>query len=160
MKTRGLKSCYLPLILLVLGTLLVSCKAVDQQACPITEPAWVKPPEDSAVSGTPEFGHYYANEGRAILASAWWTDQPAYQPRAGEEGIKMGWFRPAGETLEISGARIDAEAPPLVAEVPCCYPTRFQATGLIFPTEGCWQISARAGVETLEFVLWVEAEGE
>jgi hypothetical protein len=68
----------------------------------------------------------------------------------------MGWFRPAGETLTITGQRLDAEAPPLEAEIPCCYPTRFQATGLYFPTEGCWEVNAAAAESELSVVVWVE----
>jgi hypothetical protein len=69
----------------------------------------------------------------------------------------MGWFRPAAANLEITGQRIDAQAPPLEAHIPCCYPTRFQATGLYFPTAGCWEVTAKAGQSELSFVVWVEA---
>lgn len=125
-------------------------------ACPLTEAAWVKPPEDSAVQNEPQFGYYYVNADRSIWASAWWTDQEEYPLRAGEAGNKLGWFRPAGATLAITGQRLDAEAPPLEAHVPCCYPTRFQATGVMFPTEGCWEVNARAAESALSFVVWVE----
>ncbi len=126
------------------------------EACPLTEPAWIKPPEDTAVSDAPVFGYYYVNEDRSILASAWWTETEAYHLRASEEGLKVGWFRPAGADLQITGRRLDGQAPPLEAEVPCCYPTRFQATGLIFPTEGCWEVNAKAAESTLTFVVTVE----
>ncbi|MFC1996939.1 hypothetical protein ACFLXI_04950 [Chloroflexota bacterium] len=122
----------------------------------MTEPIWEKPPEDPAVSGTPEEGYYYVNDDSSIWASAWWTDQEEYSLSASQEDIKMGWFRPAGAALEITGQRIDAEAPPLEAHIPCCYPTRFQATGLEFPTEGCWEVTATAADSELAFVVWVE----
>jgi hypothetical protein len=123
-------------------------------ACPLTEPIWVKPPDDSAVLTPPEFDHYFVNADRSIWASAWFTEE--YPLRAGEDGNKMGWFRPAGATLEITGRRIDAEAPPLEAHIPCCYPTRFQATGLVFPTEGCWEVTAKADESELTFVVQVK----
>jgi len=122
--------------------------------CPLTEPVWVKPPDDSAVLTPPEFGYYFVNADRSILASAWWTEE--YPLRAGEDGNKLGWFRPAGATLAITGRRIDAEAPPMEAHIPCCYPTRFQATGLVFPAEGCWEVTAKAAESELTFVVWVE----
>jgi hypothetical protein len=125
-------------------------------ACPVTEPAWVKPPEDSAVQDTPGYGYYYVNEDRSIWAAAWWTGVEEEYLRVSEEGIKTGWFRPAGETLEITGRRMDGEAPPLDAHVPCCYPTRFQATGLYFPTGGCWEVTAKIADSELTFVVWVE----
>lgn len=131
-------------------------KILPTEACPITEPEWVKPPEDEAIPSSPVFGYYYTNEDRSILASARWTDVEDFPLRAGKEGNKVGWFRPAGEELMITGHRLDEKAPPLDAHVPCCYPTRFQATGLIFPTEGCWEVTAQAAESSLSFVVRVE----
>ena len=125
-------------------------------ACPVTEAVLAIPPDDSAVQGPPGPGYYYVNEDRSIWASAWWTEAEENRLRASEEGIKVGWFRPTGTTLEITGQRLDAHAPPLEAHVPCCYPTRFQATGVIFPTQGCWEVTARAADSVLSFVVKVE----
>lgn len=132
-------------------------------ACTVTEPAWLTPPEDSAVSGAPATGYYYVNADRSIWGSAWWDEagvggEGEDALHAGGEGIKMGWFRPAGAELVITGERIDGEAPPLEAHAPCCYPTRFQASGLVFPTEGCWQVNAEAEGKTLSFIVWVNPE--
>ena len=122
----------------------------------MTEPVWLKFPADSAVQDPPAYGYYFVNEDRSIWASAWWLEEKDTYLRAGAEGIKVGWFRPAGVTLEIAGRRLDGESPPLDAHVGCCYPTRFQASGLIFPTEGCWEVTARAAEKELTFVVWVE----
>ena len=147
-----------PLIyILLVGIFLASCQISNQEStCPVTEPAWVKPPEDSAVSGTPEYGYYFVNEDRTILASAWWIDQGEVYLRAGEEGVKIGWFRPMGAELEITGQQKDNPEIQLRAEIPCCYPTRFQSTGLFFPTGGCWEINATAEDQTLTFTIWVD----
>ena len=126
------------------------------KACPVTKPVWVKPPEDSAVQGSPGYGYYYVNQDSSIWASAWWTGEEEYSLRVSEEGVKVGWFRPAGTALEITGHRIDGQASPLESHVPCCYPTRFQATGLYFPTKGCWEVNAKAAESELSFVVWVE----
>ena len=152
-----------PLVFISLLTVfLSSCTASELPvedillgACPVTEPAWIKPPDDAAISGSPEESYYFVNEDRSIWASAWWTDQEANYPYAGEDGIKIGWFRPWGADLEISGQRIDSAAPPLETHIPCCYPTLFQATGLVFPTEGCWEITATAEDSILSFVVEV-----
>jgi hypothetical protein len=128
----------------------------DSRACPLAESIWVKPPDDSAVQDPPAFGYYFVNEDRSIWASAWWTGQEDYPLRASKEGVKVGWFRPAGVALEITGQRIDAQAAPLEAHIPCCYPTRFQATGLYFPTAGCWEVTAKAADSELSFVVLVE----
>lgn len=129
--------------------------SVAETVCFVTEPAWIEAPDDPAVSGPPAFGHYYVNADRSIWASTWWADQGTGSLRADETGVKVGWFRPAGATLEITGRRLDGDAPPLDAHVPCCYPTRFQASGLVFPTEGCWEINARAADSELTFVVEV-----
>jgi hypothetical protein len=107
----------------------------------------------------PAPGYFFVNADQSIWASASWREQARVYPRASEEGnrgMKVAWFRPEGAELEISGRRIDKSAPPLEAYVPSGYPTRFQATGLAFPTEGCWQITAKAAQSELSFVVWVD----
>lgn len=140
--------------LLLICIFLSACSG--NQPCPVTEPVWIIPPEDSAVQGSPGYGFYFVNEDSSIWASAWWTNTEDEQLQADEEGIKVGWFRPEGAPLEITGQRLDEQALPLEAHIPCCYPTRFQATGLSFPIEGCWEVTARAADSELSFVVRVE----
>ena len=150
--------------LFVFLSVLVACTSTStpsnlaKDSCPLTDPIWIKPPEDAAVQNEPAFGYYFVNEDQLIWASAWWTEKEEYHLQAGEEGNKLGWFRPAGADLVITGQRLDAEAPPLEAEASCCYPTRFQASGVYFPTEGCWEVHAKAEDKELTFVVWVEPE--
>lgn len=143
------------LIAVTFTVLTILSTACSPAVCPASEPVRLTPPDDEAVSNPPTQGYYFANEDNSILASAWWVteDAPEYDP---SQGIKVGWFRPAGETLVITGRRLDGSAPPLQVEIPCCYPTRFQATGLYFPTSGCWEITATAGESTLTFVVTIE----
>jgi len=142
--------------------LLVACNSLTTErtsaknSCPLTKAKWLRPPEDSAVRNPPAYGNYFVNEDQSIWASAWWTESEEYALHAGEEGNKIGWFRPASAELIITGQRLDAQAPALEFEAPCCYPTRFQASGLYFPTEGCWEIIAQAEDRKLSFVVWVE----
>jgi hypothetical protein len=142
----------------ILICILAGCTnfASPADSCPVTEPLWLKPPKDAAIPDEPSFGYFYANEDRSIMASAWWADQEEDQLHATKEGVKMGWFRPAGAPLEITGKRTDAKAPPLQADIPATYPTRFQATGVYFPSEGCWEVTGTAGKSQLTFVVWVE----
>jgi hypothetical protein len=139
----------------LLLSVLPGCASAQSDSCPVTEPVWIKPPDDSAVNDTPTEGYYFVNKDRSIWASAWWTGQEGNYLYVKEDGIKEGWFRPAGAELQITGQRLDADAPPLEAHVPCCYPTRFQATGLYFPTEGCWEVTARADDSVLSFIVQV-----
>ncbi|MEZ4770161.1 MAG: hypothetical protein R2844_17265 [Caldilineales bacterium] len=130
--------------------------ATDTPAtCPVTEPEWLLAPDDPAVLSEPAFGYYYVNADRSMWASAWWSQDGALPLQAGEDGVKVGWFRPAGATLTITGQRIDGDAPPLGSHVPCCYPTRFQASGIDFPEPGCWRVAATAADSQLTFVVEV-----
>lgn len=98
----------------------------------------------------------FVNEDRSIWASAGLAGKDGSPLRVSEAGIKVGWFRLAGAMLKITDQRLDAEAPALESDIPCCYPTRFQATGIYFPSEGCWEVNAKAEDEELSFVVWVE----
>jgi hypothetical protein len=76
----------------------------------------------------------------------------------GSVAMKFPWWRGANARggLHVTGRRLDGAAPPLRAEIPSGYgPTGFQATGLVFPTEGCWQVTGQAGAATLTFVTRV-----
>ncbi|HKI54810.1 MAG TPA: hypothetical protein VJ987_11845 [Anaerolineales bacterium] len=142
--------------ILLFLSVLTGCVSASGDSCPVTEPIWIKPPEDSAVGNSPVEGNYFVNEDHSIWASAWWTEQGENYLHIDEDGIKVGWFRPEGAEMQITGKRIDAQAPPLESYIPCCYPTRFQATGLYFPTEGCWEVTARAEDSVLSFIVQVE----
>jgi len=83
-------------------------------------------------------------------------DGPGFIDYDGALGIKMGWWRNiAGSQLEITGRRIDAPAAPLRAYM-SPYPDHFQATYVVFPTPGCWEVIASTGQESLTFVLAVD----
>ena len=131
-------------------------KGTSANACLLTEPLRVKPPEDSAVLDLPAYGDYFVNEDRSIWASAAWAADTEMGLNVAEEWIKVGWFRPAGAKLAVTGQRLDGKAPPLEFEAGCCYPTRFQASGVYFPTEGCWKLTAKAAGMELSFVVWVK----
>ncbi|HEX8860851.1 MAG TPA: hypothetical protein VGC06_17500 [Actinomycetes bacterium] len=58
--------------------------------------------------------------------------------------------------LRITGRRLDAAAPPARGFVPDGYgQAGFQASGVTFPTEGCWQVTGKLGSTTLTFVTFV-----
>jgi hypothetical protein len=138
--------------LVVLTHVAPGTEATEQpSACPVTEAIRAEPPRDPNADpfGT---GPWYVNTDRSIWA---WD---AIRMVAGPKGNKVLWIRPQGTQLTISGRRLDANASPATATIPCCYPTGFQATGLAFPTEGCWQISAKAGSSALTFITRVGPE--
>ena len=75
----------------------------------------------------------------------------------GRFGMKFGWYRLTSGYLTITGRRLDAPAPPAAGQTfPGGYgPTGFNASGVIFPTEGCWQVTGRVGRVALTFVTFV-----
>ena len=71
---------------------------------------------------------------------------------------KFGWYREKGlhGRLIIAGKRLDAAAPPLRAEIANGYSdTGFQPSEIIFPTEGCWQVTGTVGNVSVTFVTRV-----
>jgi hypothetical protein len=69
---------------------------------------------------------------------------------------KFGWWRVTPGKLAITGRRLDAQAPPPRASVPDGYgDSGFQATGVLFPTEGCWEITGSLPNAKLTFVTLV-----
>jgi hypothetical protein len=56
--------------------------------------------------------------------------------------MKFGWWTKVSGRLNITGRRLDQAAPPVRGVVPDGYGSRgFQPSGVIFPTEGCWEIT-------------------
>ena len=74
----------------------------------------------------------------------------------GRVRMKFPWWRMVHGRLRIMGHRLDAPAPPAIAHVPHGYgPGGFQASGVTFPTEGCWEVTGMVGQDHLTFVTFV-----
>jgi len=75
----------------------------------------------------------------------------------GRLSMKFGWYRLTNGYLTITGRRLDASAPPASGlTFPGSYGlTGFNASGVIFPTDGCWQVTGRVGRVALTFVTFV-----
>jgi hypothetical protein len=137
----------LPFFSLVLLLVLMVGAAVRanpvMENCPVTTPTTELPNEAYIASWSSRW--YRSDDGEL------WAD-------AGlrfADGVKVGWRKPLGAALEVTGRRLDGDAPPLTAEVPDGYADHFQASGLIFPTAGCWEVEARSADSTLTFVTAV-----
>jgi hypothetical protein len=73
----------------------------------------------------------------------------------GSISAKYGWWR-AGDRLRITGHRLDATAPPLIAAIPKGYsPGTWEPAGLTFPTVGCWRVKGTVGRAKLSFTVRV-----
>lgn len=71
----------------------------------------------------------------------------------GSIGVKFGWYRGVSGQLTIEGRRLDAPALPLQADILDGYgDSGFQASGILFPSEGCWEITGIVSDVKLTFV--------
>jgi hypothetical protein len=117
--------------------------------CPITRPNNSEPPG-------PTFGAEFEGNG-ALWVGLWGSNIVSWQREAdGSIDAKFGWWREVHGKLKIEGRRLDGPAPPLTADVPDGYgDAGFQATGIVFPTDGCWQVTGSVGNASLTFVTLV-----
>jgi hypothetical protein len=64
----------------------------------------------------------------------------------GALGMKFGWTRGVRGKLKVTGHRLDGAAAPLRLDTNDGYgDIGFQASYLIFPTPGCWEVNAQVG---------------
>ena len=122
------------------------------QDCSVTQPIEANPPT-VVPDGRPFIGPglFYVSPDRKIWArvGGWDTGAPGV--------LRVIWLKPLGVPLEISGWRLDAEAPPLRISSSGDDRWDYQASHLIFPTEGCWEIMAQSGNSVLRFVMYIHA---
>lgn len=125
--------------------------AANVSTCPVTVPNNSRPPGST-------FGSEFHGNGR-LWVGLWDANVVVWEAEPdGSVGAKFGWWRGVSGTLRIDGRRLDADAAPLTASVPDGYgPTGFQATGIRFPSAGCWEVTGRVGDATLRFVTLVVA---
>jgi hypothetical protein len=140
--------------MLSLATLLMQSPGVAE-ACPVTAPNGVQVP-----AGATRNSH-----GNDALVTALWPGGtitfrpggPGFVLADGALSMKFGWWRLRPGRLRIEGRRLDGAAPPLRASIPDGYgDTGFQASGVIFPTPGCWEVTGRVADSRLTFVTRVE----
>lgn len=140
--------------------LLTSCTSSTAFPCPVTLPNDSTPPGEQASE---------LNHGNGKIWTVLWPGgivrfepgSPGEMRRDGSLVMKFPWWRGEGVTgpLQIEGKRLDGEAPPLQAEIPEGYgDTGFQASALVFPSEGCWQVTALVGEAELTIVTRVVKE--
>jgi len=132
-------------------------------ACSVTLPRKAPLPPNEA--GT-FFGSGAAHGNGALYVGGLWPDGtivfepggPGFRYPDGSLDMKFGWYRGRGlrGKLSIHGKRLDGSAPPSRASIPEAYAdTGFQATGVSFPTEGCWEVTGEVGQTRLTFVTRV-----
>lgn len=120
---------------------------LEHAECPVTIPS--------------DGGQHFGN--RALSTTLWslgvvlfTPDGPGTIYQDGSLGMKWHWTRHVEGSLEISGRRLDQEAPALRSQIPDGYGlSGFQTSELIFPTPGCWEVTAKVDGAGLTFVTMV-----
>lgn len=123
-------------------------------SCQVTPYSAQKPPDPHTASFTET---WYGND------ALWAGLAPPYEGNwyAGPKGLKVLWYRSVAGQLTVEGRRLDAEAPGLQADIPAGYGNvGYQASGLIFPSEGCWEVIGRVAGQDLRFVVQVHPASE
>jgi hypothetical protein len=126
----------------------------EAAGCPVTTPR-PTPPDLDLFGSSVAYGNVYLWVGGLGDGGVIDADSSFVQPD-GSISWKLGWYRLSPGTLTIAGTRLDQPAPPLRADIPSGYGAEgFQASGVIFPTPGCWQITGTVGQHQLPFVPYV-----
>jgi hypothetical protein len=120
--------------------------------CPVTLANGSTPPGEGPIPD------HHGNG--AIWTTLWPAGRALVPPQMvqpdGSLMMKWGWWRGVEGQLTVEGRRLDAPAPPLRAEIAEGYgDTGFQGGDLIFPTEGCWEVTGKVGDTELTFVVFV-----
>jgi hypothetical protein len=103
------------------------------------------------------------------LPSLWWANGEgtlwafpfSNETHAGSEGgLKVLWVRTDGGTfsgskLTIQGIQLYGLSTSIRADIPCCYDSNYQASGLYFPNAGCWMVTGKVDNSSLSFTIYV-----
>jgi hypothetical protein len=143
---------------------------IAPESCPVTLPRPC-PAGDKDVCGSMS---NTAGNAALFVAGLWTNGTVVFRPGGpgtvfsdGSLGMKFGWFRGPGlrGKLIIRGRRLGKPAPPLRSHVAGLLAANtydgygFQASMLIFPTVGCWEITGEVSGTKLTFVTRVIKSG-
>lgn len=165
-----------PAPFLLLLSIAVVASAIQAQtiktgtfACAVTHPNGLQPPVKdfggtvtyaADYHGPRTFPGPYAH-GNGKLWTVLPLDGKLVMPPDPDGSIsdKFMWWRAVRGALTLEGHRLDAPSALAVPYIPRGYhDTGFQASGITFPTEGCWQVTGQAGDSKLTFVVEVHAK--
>jgi hypothetical protein len=144
-------------VLLVLMT--VGCGTSAPSATSATECETTRPNGDTPPGEDP--GPTWHGNGRLYTALSENGERLVDSRSVAEDGslsTKFPWWRAPGVgaagDLQITGHEVGTGAP-IAAHIPDGYGQRFQASGITFPGEGCYEITARSADAELTFIVKV-----
>jgi hypothetical protein len=111
--------------------------------CPVSTPVRATAPPDP--NADPVSGYWHMSADRRLWA-------PAPAPGVTPTGIGRYWVRPAGTQLTFTARRLDVPGPPVISEEGAGYQTSFYFGTVDIPTDGCWEVTAKAGTSEVTFV--------
>ena len=135
-------------------------------SCPVSEPNATR-----VVLGISRQFGYQSMDG-TLITELWPEGRVIFRPGIrghihpdGSIEIKWPWFRTIEGVIVVEGRRLDAEAPPMPQVILRGRPDGYGETGihpstLIFPSEGCWEVTASVGETTLTLVTLVMLDKE
>lgn len=142
-------------LIMIPTVFVVACTRLGEFDCPTTVPNGRTPPGETAAQN-----HHGNGE---LFTALWPGGEIQFHPSGpgeirpdGSLAMKFPWWRGEGihGPIEVSGRRLDRRGSGVTAEMPADYgDTGFQASALVFPSEGCWQVTARVGDAELSFVV-------
>lgn len=130
--------------------------------CPVTLHNGKSPSEHYCTSDS-----CHGNDDGTLFTGLWPGGKVIFTPNGsgaqnsdGSLGTKWFWYRMIEGDVVISGKRLDAPAPAMPTVVlrgreDGYGETGFHAGGLLFPSEGCWEVAGRVGDESLTLVTLV-----
>jgi hypothetical protein len=120
--------------------------------CPVTTGIPVTPPGEDAEVLAHGDGRLFVGLPPAGVLDV----DPRFVEPDGSISLKLPWWRATGVgeagDLTITGHEL-ASGRAIRAEIPDGYGQRFQATGIFFPVEGCYEITGRSGDAALTFIV-------
>jgi hypothetical protein len=142
-----------------LGALAIVLASSQNTVCHTTTGPDTQPP--AAVLARAGVGVDGFHGNGKIWTYTWDDDTVTFNGKVGFVGrdgslkMKFFWLLATAGPLTVSGKRLDASAAPLRAEFTPIVGQGFQPSYLIFPTPGCWEVSASANGSTFTFVTRV-----
>jgi len=114
------------------------------------------PADTTSIHGNSVIWTHLWPEGTVVIRKG----GPGFLLADGSLKMKFLWLMAADGPLTVEGRRLDGETRALRAEIPDGFAGRgFQPSSLIFPTAGCWEVTARSNGSTLSFVTRVTTQG-
>ena len=153
------------LAILAVAAHLTVAQPATNAVCDVTQPNRNTPPAALVEKVGYNGGPAALMHGNGTIWTGLWRDgivlvTPKQVLPDGSLRMKFFWFLAADGPLTVTGKRLDANAAALRTDIAAGFTgAGFQPSHLIFPTEGCWEITATANGSELTFVTRVAKAG-